>query len=84
LDAFGRAIEKLLEGWTSWQMEPERFEAVGDCVAVVVRYRAVGRSSGLVVEGCESALWTLRDGRVVRYAWFHDPDDAIAAAGDLR
>jgi ketosteroid isomerase-like protein len=34
-----------------------------------------------MVEGRESALWTLRDGRVVRYAWFHDPDDAINAIG---
>ena len=80
IDAFQHAIEKVLEVWTSWEMEPERFEAVGNCVAVVVRYRAVGRSSSLEVEGRESALWTLRDGRVIRYAWFHGPDDAIAAA----
>ena len=31
--------------------------------------------------GRESALWTLRDGRVVRYAWFHEPADALEAAG---
>jgi ketosteroid isomerase-like protein len=80
VDAFQHAVEKVLEVWTGWQIEPERFEAVGNFVAVVVQYRAVGRSSNLEVEGRESALWTLRDGRVVRYAWFHGPDDAIAAA----
>ena len=32
------------------------------------------------VEGRESALFTLRDGKVVRYEWFHEPDDAYAAA----
>ena len=32
-------------------------------------------------EARESALWTLRDGKVVRYAWFHEPADALKAAG---
>jgi ketosteroid isomerase-like protein len=62
-------------------MEPEQFRAVGDQVAVVVQYRARGRGSGVEVEGRESALWTLRDGKVVRYAWFHGPAEALEAAG---
>jgi len=81
LDAFSRAVEKVFEGWETWQMDPEGFETVGDQVAVVVRYRARGRGSGVEVEGRESALWTLRDGKVVRYAWFHEPADAFEAAG---
>jgi ketosteroid isomerase-like protein len=41
LAAFRRAVDKVLvEGWESWEMDPERFRAVGDQVAVVVRYRA--------------------------------------------
>ena len=81
LAAFSRAVEKVFEGWETWQMEPEQFRAVGDQVAVVVRYRARGRGSGVEVEGRESALWTVRDGKVVRYAWFHGPADALEAAG---
>jgi ketosteroid isomerase-like protein len=79
LDECVRATEKVLEGWASWQMEPERFESVGDQVVVVLRYRGVGRTSGVVMEGHESALWTMRNGRVVRYAWFHAPEDALEA-----
>jgi len=81
LAAFSGAVEKVFEGWEAWQMDPEEFRVVGDQVAVVVRYRACGRGSGLEVEGRESALWTLRDGKVVRYAWFHEPEDALEAAG---
>ena len=81
LAAFSRAVEKVFEGWETWHMEPEQFRAVGDQVAVVVRYRARGRGSGVEVEGRESALWTVRDGKVVRYAWFHGPADALEAAG---
>ena len=64
--AFARAVEKVYEGWETWQMEPEQFEDVGDQVAVVLRYRARGRGSGVEVEGRESALWTLRNGKVAR------------------
>jgi ketosteroid isomerase-like protein len=79
--AFNRAVEKIFEGWETWDMEPEEFNEVGDQVAVTVRYRARGRGSGVEVEGRESALWTLRKGKVVRYAWFHEPEDALEAAG---
>ena len=81
LTAFGKAVEKTLEGWETWQMEPNQFTAVGDQVAVVLTYRARGRGSGVEVEGRESALWTLRDGKVLRYAWFHQPEQALEAAG---
>ncbi len=82
LAAFRAAVEKIFEGWETWEMEPEQFTAPAeDQVAVVVRYRARGRGSGVEVDGCESALWSLRDGRVWRYAWFHEPDDALEAAG---
>src|SRR5216683_2362323 len=32
LDAFHREVEKVFEGWATWQMEPEVFEAAGDQV----------------------------------------------------
>ncbi len=80
-DAFGRAVDKIFEGWAACEMEPEQFTDVGDQVAVVLRYRARGRGSGVEIEGRESALWTLRDGRVVRYAWFQGPSEAVEAAG---
>jgi ketosteroid isomerase-like protein len=53
---------------------------VDDRVVAVVRYRIRGRGSGVQIEDRESALWTLRDGKVTRYQWFHGADDAAAAA----
>lgn len=80
LTAFRRAVESVFDGWETWRMEPEQLEVFGEHVAVVVRYRARGRGSGVEVEGRESALWTVRDGKVVRYEWFHQPADAFRAA----
>lgn len=80
IEAFNDALERVLEGWEAWEMEPEQLTQVGDQVAVVVRYRARGRASGVEVEGRESALFTLHGGKLVRYEWFHGPDDARDAA----
>src|SRR5262245_55095256 len=80
-DAFRTAVEAMFDGWESWQVEPEQYRTVGDQVAVVLRYRARGRGSGVEIEGRESALWTIRDGKVARYAWFHGPSEALEAAG---
>ena len=53
----------------------------GNQIAVATRYRARVHGSGAAFEAHVSALWTLRDGKVVRYAWFHEPADALEAAG---
>jgi ketosteroid isomerase-like protein len=81
LTAFSRAVDRVFDGWETWQIEPEQLMPIGDQVAVVIRYRMRVRGSSADVEARESALWTLRDGKVVRYAWFHGPGDALEAAG---
>jgi ketosteroid isomerase-like protein len=79
--AFGGAVEKVFDGWERWEIELEQLRPVGNHVAVVLRYRNRVQGSTADVEAHESALWTLRDGRVVRYAWFHEPAEALEAAG---
>ena len=81
LTAFSRAVEKVFEGLDAWEIEPEEFRTAGDQVVVVISYRARVHGSRADVEARESALWTFRDGKVVRYAWFHEPADALEAAG---
>jgi ketosteroid isomerase-like protein len=81
IEELRRVIEKVREGWETWRMEPQELTAVGDRVIVVIRYRARGRTSGVELEGLESALLTFRDGKITRYEWFHGPDDAQRAAG---
>ena len=84
LAAFSRAVGQVFVegGWESWRIEPERFAPCGDRVAVVLRYRARGRGSQIEVEGRMSALWTVRGGKVVRFEWFHGPDEALEALQD--
>jgi uncharacterized protein len=81
LEAFREAVEKVGEAWEFWRMEPVEFKAADDRVAVLVHYRARGRGSGVEIQGRESALWTVRNGKVIRYQWFLNCDDAFEAAG---
>jgi ketosteroid isomerase-like protein len=76
---FARAGERVLEAWEFWEAEPQEMKAAGDRVAVLVRFRARGRGSGVEVEGYESALFRFRDGKVVRYEWFHGQTGAFEA-----
>ena len=79
ISEFTRAVEKLFDAWEQWHSDIERLEAAGDHVVAVVRYRARGRGSGVEIQGSESALFTLRDGKVTRYEWFHGAADAFEA-----
>ena len=60
---FSAAVNKTYEAWEYWRVEPEELREVGDMVVAVLTYRTKGRGSGVEIEGRESALWTLRDGR---------------------
>lgn len=79
LAEFAQAVEKTFESWEVWDARPERMSVRGERVAVLVRYHARGRGSGIEIDGEESALWTVRDGRAVRYEWFQRPTDAFEA-----
>lgn len=82
LAEFGRAVERVFAGWDTWTIEPTQLRAAGqNQVAVVARYRYRIHGSGADLETRMSHLWTLRGGKVVRFAWFHGPADALDAAG---
>lgn len=77
--AFTAALETVFEAYEYWLTDVESLERIGDQVVAVVGYTLKGRGSGLEIRGRESALWTLREGKVLRYEWFHGVDDARTA-----
>jgi ketosteroid isomerase-like protein len=38
-------------------------------------------ASGAKFERRQAYLWTVRDGRAIRFRWFNDPAEALAAVG---
>ena len=70
------------ETWESFQIVPERIEAVeGDRVLAVGRISAKGRASGVEVDQLVGHVLTLRDGRIVRWDSYAAAEDAVEVTG---
>jgi ketosteroid isomerase-like protein len=63
------------------RIEFERFIDAGDHVVVIGSLQGSGRGSGIRVERRQGYVWTIREGRAVRFQWFNDPRLALEAAG---
>ncbi len=89
-DPEAQGLEKMRETWFSFLQAysdlslkaTEYFEGEGDVVVTRQAFYGKGRSSGIPVDeimgGC---VFTLRDGKVIRFQGFTDIDDAFAEAG---
>jgi ketosteroid isomerase-like protein len=70
------------ETWQSVEDNLEELIDAGDHVVSVVNTRARGRASGASVEWTHNAgVWTIREGKVMRVAWFGSVDEALEAVG---
>jgi ketosteroid isomerase-like protein len=70
--------------WTEFSMDPHEFIDAGERVVVLLRMRAKGRGSGVIVERQDAMVFELRDGRTVRVDYFNNPEQGLAAAGVSR
>ena len=59
----------------------EDFIDANDRVLVTVTFRAHGRGSGMEAERPEFHVWTVHGGAIVRFQWFYQRNEALAAAG---
>jgi ketosteroid isomerase-like protein len=59
--------------------EPLEVIHEGDRVLVVARTRARGRGSGIEIDQTTYHVWTVVDGRAVRFAAYVDRDQALGA-----
>ena len=68
--------------WEDLEDEIEEVVDAGDQVVTIVTTRARGRASGIEVEWKRNVgVWTIRDGRITRVAWYRDLDEAMREAG---
>lgn len=80
IECYSNDIDAVFE---DWHTEDERYLDAGDG-EVVLAYRIVGRGkgSGVPVDRELAILWTVRDGKVLGGKVYHDPEEALEAAGD--
>jgi uncharacterized protein len=81
IDAFTSITEDLDDTIGDFRMEVERFIDVGDRVVVIATMRGHGTGSGVEIDNRHGAVWSIRDGKAVRFQWFHEPEQALEAVG---
>ena len=77
LRAFFRAY---YSAWSEIHDDYEELIDLGEHVVSVVTARGRGRASGVDVEYPGAAVWTVRQGKIVRVVWFPNRDEALEAA----
>jgi uncharacterized protein len=78
------AFRDWFEAFEEFTIEAEDFVADGDRILVTMRQRARGKGSGLEVEERFYQLFTIRDGKVLRFEEYSDEADVVKALGDAR
>ncbi len=81
-DGMIEGLQAIDEAFLDYVHEPERLlDAGDDKVLAYVTFRARGRDSGALVDKSEQHVWTLHEGKIARFEWFHDETAALRAAG---
>jgi ketosteroid isomerase-like protein len=80
-EGWNRAVGMIFESYDDAHIEVERILDAGERVVVLARFRVRGRGSGVSMERQQGYVWTLREGRAVRFEWYFGHEQALAAAG---
>lgn len=79
-----RAVERVLrdqaEMIRDFSAEPEELFLVGDQVVAYVRLRGFAHESDFEIDMKVGQIWTVKEGRIVRFRAYVDRDEAVAAA----
>jgi ketosteroid isomerase-like protein len=73
-------LAKIRDVYPDFRVEPERFVDAGEHVVVIGVVRGTS-ASGVEAQWRQGYVWTVREGRVVRFRWFNQPSEALAAVG---
>lgn len=76
-----RATERWLEPYERLTIELEQIVGAEDRLVSIHRVWGRARHTGIEAEGPVAYLWTFRDGKVIHFQSYRDPEEALAAAG---
>jgi ketosteroid isomerase-like protein len=74
-------IEETFEIFGDVKIEEEEIIDLGEEVVMVGVARFQGRSSGAEVAARAANVWTVRDGKIVRFQLYQDKESALRAVG---
>jgi ketosteroid isomerase-like protein len=75
------ALDRVRDVYPNFRIEPERYVDAGDEAVVVIGLARGTSASGVEVQWRQGYVWTVREGKAIRFQWFNDPAEALEAAG---
>jgi ketosteroid isomerase-like protein len=75
-----RTLAMIKDVYPDFRVEPERFVDAGEEVVVIGTARGTA-ASGVEAQWRQGYVWTVRDGKAVRFRWFNQPQEALEAVG---
>jgi ketosteroid isomerase-like protein len=77
---FMENLDQLSEVFEEMEVEPEEFIEIGDNLVVPIHTSGRGKGSGIKVENRVAHVWTMRDGKVIRFRVYTSKELALEAA----
>lgn len=79
-DTFETFLRAWLESFDDFRIEPEQILEDEDRLIALVHQSGTGRASGIEVEARIAQVWTVKDGRVVRWQSYSSREEALAGS----
>jgi ketosteroid isomerase-like protein len=74
-------LVKVREVFPDVRFEIERYIDAGDDVVVIANILGRGSASGIDTQSRQGYVWTVANGKAIRFRWFNDPGEALESAG---
>jgi ketosteroid isomerase-like protein len=80
-EGFAIAAQNIRNVYPTRRFEPLEFHDAGNQVAVRARVVARGVGSNVEVDVERGYVFEVRDGKIIRFAWFNEPLESLKAVG---
>jgi ketosteroid isomerase-like protein len=80
-EGVAEAMRVWVGAWEDWKVEVEEIIDAGDRVLLIAREFGRGKASGVEIDQPNFVVFTLRDGKIVRWQGFVHRGPALKAAG---
>ena len=77
-----KSFGRIRDAYEDVQVRPERFVDAGDDVVVVAKLTGTSRGARIPIEREQGYVWTIRQGKAIRFRWFSTAfPEALEAVG---
>jgi ketosteroid isomerase-like protein len=80
-DGFAAAADALTSVYGGFEVTEPQLHEAGDSVAVTATVATRSHANGVRIVAQRGYVFDLRDGKIIRFAWFNSPGEALEAVG---